>query len=122
MRSPDLQIEIRDSVFEPDSKNCKILKKSGNGTGRDLYRVFLYLDGLDLPLVRSVVYHLHSSFKQDTHRITRTPSNPNCKFIIWTWGTFVVRAEIEDLEGRTHKISRELSWDREVKRDLVEAV
>lgn len=122
MRSPDLQIEIRDSVFDPDLEGNKILKKAGNGGGQDLYRVFLYLEGLDVPSVRSVVYHLHSSFEKDKHRIVRTPTNPSCKLVIWTWGLFLVRAEIEDLEGRTLKISHTLGWDRDVKPDLVEAV
>lgn len=122
MRAPDLQIEIRDSVFDPESKPAKILKKDGNSQGNDLYRVFLFVDGLDLPSVRSVVYHLHSSFKNGTLRVVRTPSNPSCKLTIWTWGTFVVRAEVEDLEGRIHKISHQLSWDREVEPSQVQAV
>ncbi|MDA1314852.1 MAG: hypothetical protein O2968_16080 [Acidobacteria bacterium] len=122
MKSPTLAVQILDSVHDPDGGGEKILKKADKSNGYDLYRVFVYLDGFDLPLVRSVVYQLHSSFKDSRHRINRTPNNPTCKLIIWTWGTFVVRGDVEDLEGRIHKISRQLTWDREVKPDLVEAV
>jgi hypothetical protein len=113
-------VGVLDSVFDPDSTNQTIQKK--RVAGKDLYRVFLYLKGLDLPLVRSVVYHLDPSFRTQVHRISRTPQSPNCKLVIWTWGTFVVPAEVVDLEGFVTQISHQLSWDIEVDPAKVEVV
>jgi hypothetical protein len=109
---PPLKVDVFDSVFDPESSDGIIQKRQVDG--KDLYRVFLYLKGLDLPLVRSVVYYLHPTFRPQTHRISRSPENPMGKLVIWTWGTFVVRAEIEDLEGAVTQVSHQLSWDDEV--------
>ena len=116
MRS--LAVQILDSVYDPDGGDNKILKKHNK-----LYRVFVYLDGFDIPSVQSVTYQLPSKdFKNSRHHINRTPSNPTCKLIVWTWGTFVVRAQVKDLEGRTYKISHQLIWDSEVKPNLIEVI
>jgi hypothetical protein len=42
--------------------------------------------------------------------------------VIWTWGTFVVPAEVVDLEGFVTQISHQLSWDIEVDPAKVEVV
>jgi hypothetical protein len=109
---PPLKVDVLDSVFDPESDDRIIQKKQVDA--KDLYRVFLYLKGLDLPLVRSVTYYLHPTFRPQTHRISRVPQNPMAKLVIWTWGTFVVRADIEDLEGVVTQTTHQLTWDSEV--------
>ena len=109
---PPLKLDVVDSVFDPESDDGVIQKKTVEG--KDLYRVFLYLKGLDLPLVQSVVYYLHPTFRPQTHRIRRSPQNPTGKLVIWTWGTFVVRAEIEDVEGVVTTVTHQLTWDTQV--------
>jgi len=46
--------------------------------------------------------------------VVRDISNPRCKFEIWTWGVFEVRAVIEDRQGRTFSTSRYLEYASQV--------
>lgn len=102
-------IEICDSVFEPGttSKNT-FFKESGK---RNLYKVWLYLEGMDLPYVESVTYFLHSSFPNPRTNIQRTPDNPNCSLIIWTWGIFTVKGTVVLKDGSKLDISHQLTYN-----------
>ena len=113
----ELNVSVRDSVFDPNSR-----PPSGGGTvqikskgSRTLYKVWIYLEGGDLPYVRSVRYELHPTFKNRFRTVERDLYNQNCQLIIWTWGLFDVRAEITDKTGNVYEVMHSLSYDRQLK-------
>ena len=112
-----LDIAIKDSVFDPDlprSSSSKIYFHLGKRDGRTYYKVWLYLEGNDLPYIESVTYTLHESFREPNQTVRRASSNPNCKFVIWTWGLFTVKATIIDKKNLTYIVSHELSYENEL--------
>lgn len=109
-----LNVRIVDSLFDPDRPSEKVAQVRERSSSRPLYRVFLYLDGPDLPFVRQVTYKLHETFSPDTRTVVRDISNPRCKFDIWTWGVFEVRAIVEDKQGRTFSKSRPMEYASQV--------
>ncbi|MBX3587797.1 MAG: pYEATS domain-containing protein [Ramlibacter sp.] len=82
---------------------------------RDHYKVWIYLAGGRVPFVESVTYRLHPSFGEPVHRVARTPANPNCSLMIWTWGVFEVHATIREKSGQVTEQTHLLSYDREFK-------
>jgi len=115
-----LDIRIVDTVFDPDvygiemnadnivEKRPKVaFKRSGNSS---LYKVWIFLDGSDLPRVDSITYHLHKTFVPPTRVVSRTPSNPTCRFVTWTWGIFQIRAAIVDKAGRNYSLVHKLTY------------
>ncbi|MBM3819301.1 MAG: hypothetical protein FJW14_09850 [Acidimicrobiia bacterium] len=109
-----LNIRVVDSLFDPDRPSDKVAQVRQRTSSRPLYRVFLYLEGPDLPFVQQVTYKLHETFSPDSVTVVRDISNPRCKFEIWTWGVFEVRAVIEDRQGRTFSTSRYLEYASQV--------
>ena len=112
-----LEIKVKDSVFDPDlprSPSSKIYFHIGRNDGKTYYKVWLYLEGNDLPFIESVTYTLHESFREPNQTVRRSSSNSNCKFVIWTWGLFTVRATIVDKKGLTYKVTHQLRYDREL--------
>lgn len=80
-----LDVAIKDTVFDPDSPGGPPrIYARGLQEENPRYKVWLYLAGEDLPYVRSVTYKLHPTFPQPVRKVLRTPSNPNCKLVIWT--------------------------------------
>ena len=113
-RATKLDIEIRDSVFDPDSTERVIIYKKGQSREQFLYRVFVYLDGRDLFFAKKVVYVLHPTFPNPIRTISRTPSNPNCKLELWCWGAFTIKAEVRDIEGNPVWLGHELDFIAEM--------
>jgi len=112
----DLNLEIKDTVFDPASDDTK--RVGARRDGKTLYyKVFLYLDGPDLSLVESVTYTLHKTFRDPVRTIRRTPSNPTCQLVIWTWGVFSVKADIVDKRGLTFRLSHFLRYESELPSD-----
>lgn len=111
-----LSLEVKDSLFDPDSpasESSKRVAEFRRGSTGTLYRVFIYLDGADLPFVEDVVYQLHHTFTPPERRVSRSVSNPRCKLVIWTWGFFTVHATVttkKDVLSLTH----ELQYGREI--------
>lgn len=109
-----LDIQIRDSIFDPSGTSTdavkKIARKLESG-GKTHYKVWIYASGNDLPYVDYIEYILHPTFRERVHKIKRSPSNPNCQFIIWTWGLFEVQARVVDKLGKQFKIVHALSYD-----------
>ena len=105
-----LNVVVRDSLFDPERGSERVVQFRRSSPDHTLYRVFLYLDGLDLPFVNLVTYQLHETFSPNTRTVARTPSNPRCKIDIWTWGAFTVRAVIEDKQGRTWTMTHQLEY------------
>src|SRR5258706_6577112 len=110
-----LQVEVKDSAYDPDATEQKILVRKGTD-GRTLFRVFLFLAGPDLPFVESVTYILHPTFPDPSRTVPRTPSNPNCKLEIWTWGGFDVNAVIVDKSGFSFRLTHTLQYDLQVQK------
>lgn len=121
MNANTYDIKIKDSVTNPnvyltgkDSRTAYYKQIPGSDT-QMLYKVWLYLDGRDLPFVKSVKYILHNSFKNPVKIVERTSLNQNCAFAIWTWGIFLVKAELEDVKGRIVKIEHYLTYGNQIK-------
>ncbi len=115
-----LDIKVRDSVFEPGSPSKKVYYKRTGDTA--LYKVWLFLDGDDLPYVMGVTYRLHSTFPEPNQTVRRTLSNPNCQLVIWTWGLFKIKALIEEKSGVIRELDYQLQYDKELQQKGVEYV
>ena len=114
----NLEIKIQDSVFDPFTLEKKVyLRKVGEST---IYKVWLFLEGEDLPYVESLKYKLHSTFKKPVRVVYRTPSNQNCSHIIWTWGIFIVRASIFDKRGIKYEIEHKLEYGKQLREEHYE--
>jgi len=116
MKPSGLQLELRDSVYEPGATGGKILYDRSL-PNHPRYKVWLYLDGQDLPYVKSVTYTLHATFPDPVRSVPRTPSNPYCALAIWTWGLFDVLAEVEDKTGGRHLLKHMMRYDQDLKPD-----
>lgn len=112
MLPPTLDIAIEDSLVQPgDRRNQVYFRKSGDTTW---YRVFLRLTGRDVPFVKSATYQLHETFTPREFTVERTPSNPDCRFEVWMWGTFDMAAIVRDVRGREHPIRHTLRFDQDL--------
>ena len=109
-----LDIEVRDTVFDPASSS-KVIYVRESGWKKPHTKVWLFLDGVDLPYVKSVTYTLHKTFPNPVRNVKRTISNPNCAHVIWTYGTFEVKVTIEDKSGRFHKRTHRLEYPTQFK-------
>ncbi len=123
------QLEVFDSLFDPyenieaDSKPKAYYRERQDGETRTVwYKVWLYLDGPDLPFVKQVTYFLHPSFPNPKRTVTCTPDNPKAAFFIWTWGVFTVEVEIEDISGRIMKTSHYLTYDSALRNENIDWV
>ena len=115
-----LNVSVKDSLFDPDRPDERVVPLRRSTSGPALYRVFLYLDGPDLPFVNRVTYKLHETFSPNTRTVSRTPSNPRCKIDIWTWGVFTIVAVTEDKQGRAFTMSHPLEYASQISEAGVE--
>ena len=109
-----LKIRLKGSALDPDSSE-RVIHQKRPDSDQPLYRVYLYLEGHDLPYVRAVTYHLDPSFSKPVQRVSRSARNPRCKLRIWTWGLFLVTATVEDKKGRRHTFTHQLQYDKDFK-------
>jgi transcription initiation factor IIF auxiliary subunit len=116
MKPRALQVALRDSVHRPNAPRGAIVYDEALPE-RPRYRVWIYLEGPDLPYVRSATYTLHPTFADPVRTVERTSSNPNCALDIWTWGLFEVVAEIADKSGGRHLLRHRLRYDEDLSRD-----
>ncbi len=129
-RKKQYSLEIFDSLFSPyetlaeGEKRKAYYKEATDAKGEKTvwYKVWIYLDGPDLPFVQSVTYKLHPTFPNPVRHISCTPDNPKAAFYIWTWGVFTIEAEIEDLKGRTMRTSHFLTYDSLLRNESIEWV
>ena len=105
-------LRIVDTSLDPNSPK-KVIRYRRQGS-RDLYRIRIYLEGRDLPYVKSAVYILHPTFNPQRRKIVRSASNPKCQLWIYTWGIFEVMAKVEMKDGRIVNLSHELNYGAEV--------
>lgn len=108
-----LDIRVRDSVFDPRSGGGKVTYRQ-SAEGSTLYRVHVFLEGADLPYVKTATYRLHPSFDPAVQIVRRSASNPNCRLTIWTWGLFEVEVTVEDKFGATTGFVHRLTYGDEV--------
>ena len=118
-----MDIQVRDSLFDlqpdsdPSQKTVTVRRAE-----TPLYKVWVYLDGRDLPFVESVTYTLHSTFPDPVRKVERTVANPKCALIIWTWGIFEVKASVRNKQGRRYDLRHRLTYDLELSRGGLEYV
>lgn len=110
------KITIVDTAIDPSTASDRAGTREvryQKAAGRDLYKVWIYLDGPDVPFVRAAIYELHPSFAQRVHTVSRTVANPSCALIIWTWGIFDVKATLRMKSGESVELTHKLSYDRD---------
>jgi hypothetical protein len=112
----EINLEVKDSVFNParskdDPENKVSYRREGDVY---YYKVWLYLEGYDLPYVESVTYQLDSSFPEANQTVQRTVTNPNCQLTIWTWALFTVVATITDKKGYKYQVSHQLGYKEQL--------
>jgi transcription initiation factor IIF auxiliary subunit len=107
-----LDIEIADLPYEPGAgENQKVVARRRRADAV-LYRVYIFLRGRDLPFVRHVTYHLHPTVTPPVQRVVRSETVPDCRLVLWLWGTFEVQGVIEDTKGRHYRRQHFLQFDR----------
>lgn len=133
MSTRPLNIEVRDSVFDPNeygldpfkfkappSVTRKVhVRKSGS---KPAYKVWLYLVGDDVPYVESVTYTLHPTFAEPVRTVRRSLANPQCQLVTWTWGLFEVRATVRDKRGGHYELSHQLTYGKQLHMPNVESI
>lgn len=114
--APELNVTLHDTLFDPDRspQPHAEVRYRHDRSGTTLYKVWLYLDGRDLPYVQRVTYKLHPTFPNPERTVERSVRNPNCELILWTWGLFEVTAVIEDKKGQLYELRHQLGYDREL--------
>lgn len=111
----NLEIRIRDSIFDPRDVSAAPEWRLGAGEG-PLYKVHIFLEGNDLLFVRGATYILHETFAQPVRTVTRSASNPNCLLTIWTWGIFPVRVIVEDKRGQKFEFEHLLTYGADIEK------
>lgn len=118
-----LDISLSDSLFDPDSPaEGQSISYKGD-PDRPHYKVYIHLAGRDLAFVDKVTYKLHESFKRDTVSVSRSPRNPKCKLVIWTWGIFTIEATVYTIDGNTIRLKHPMKYDEDINKgyDFVKA-
>jgi hypothetical protein len=113
-----LSVEVKDSVFDPDLPEGHPERKvhvRQSEDSRPFYKVWIYLQGKDLPYVLRTTYRLHETFEDPIRVVERNPTNPNCKLVIWTWGLFDVGVAIADKSGRVYETVYRMRYDEQLK-------
>ena len=113
----DKSIIIKDSLFDPLSKDQNIVYYFKGADNKIRYKVWISLDGRDTFYIDHATYRLHRTFSDPMRRVKRTFVNPNCSLAIWTWGVFELGIGIVLKTGEIITTSHYLSYDRELKRE-----
>lgn len=109
-----LDIQLRDSAFEPGGPSGEAIRVDVAEGRRARYKVWLYLEGRDLPYVRSVTYYLPNDFPDPVRAVPRTPQNPYCKLAVWAWTYFSVTADVEDRSGHVTRLVHSLQYGQDL--------
>lgn len=125
MEERTYNLYLKDSLFDPNSPEALQEKKASYKKysipdAKMLYKVWVYLEGRDIPFVQSVRYHLHHSFRIPNYLVERNLRNPNFSLVIWTWGVFNLKAEINLISGETIMLSHYLTYGDEINVNKIE--
>lgn len=111
------EVRVRTSCFDPDAKERRIaVREQPDVPDVPLYRIFLFLEGRDLPYVDSATYVLHPTFANPRRTVRRTPTNPACKLETWAWGEFPMQTEVSLKTGDTFKVRHQFAFSDEVEK------
>jgi hypothetical protein len=109
--SRGLHLQVHDSAFDPDTYDRSTIEyRRGESLN---YRVFIFLDGLDLPFVQHVMYRLPTAVGPP-RLVARMIDNQRCKFDIWTWGVFELIAEVVLKDGSLVPFPHQLEFSHEL--------
>jgi hypothetical protein len=104
-------IRVVDTAVDPSSDQKIISYRKGDKF--PLYRVWIYLEGRDLPFVKRVTYQLHPTFNPREITVDRSAANPKCQIEIWSWGVFEIKAIVELKTEDLLELTHQLSYPRE---------
>lgn len=115
MEKRTYNLYLQDSLFDPNDtksmeRNVATYKKFPGKDSKILYKVWVYLNGRDMPFVQSVKYHLHPSFQVSQYQIDKSYSNPNFSLVLWTWGIFNIKAEVTLITGEVLVLNHMLTY------------
>lgn len=113
MNPSQLNLQVKDSLFDPNLPLSEAKVYVRKKDGKKYFKVWLYLEGGDLPYVENVTYALHRSIPNPVQRVDRTPANPNCALTFWTFGAFVVKATILDKKGFSYHVGNRLTYEKQ---------
>lgn len=111
-------IVVKDSLFDPNSKDQSTVYYYKGDDGRVRYKVWIFLDGLDTYYVDYVKYTLHPTFNERVKKVKRSIENPLSGLSIWTWGLFSVQLEIILKTGEKIITSHYLTYGKQLKEGL----
>lgn len=114
----ELQIHVVDTALELNPADGKQTIRFRRQNGADVFRVRLYIEGPQLPYVKSVTYKLHPTFPRPVRQVERSAANQNCELVIWAWGVFEAGVVVEDLEGRLYDLKHQMTFGRELRNDV----
>ena len=94
--APNTQIvtEAADPV-----KHCVYYTKDNEG--HQVFKIRVYVTGLDLYKIKSVKYSLHQTFEKPEH--ISTDASSNFEMIMWSWGRFVMPITVTTLDGNEYE-------------------
>lgn len=111
---------VKDTLFNPFNpassleKTATYKRYKSIPNSKLLYKVWIFLDGDDLPFVESVRYHLHPTFPNPVQLVERTMKNYRCVLPTFIWGMFNVKAEIFLIDGKMLTINHFLTFGDQI--------
>ncbi len=107
---PQLRVEIKDYPYDPRLKGPSVVESRMSPDGRQLYHVYIRLEGLDLSLVKAVYYSFDSSVQPSRLTVVKSYDNPDCLVDLWLWGVFPMSATVVDVRGSEMELSHTLEF------------
>ena len=112
-KAPPLDIRVCDSVLYQNGKESVVLYAKARN--KSLYRVRLWLDGADLPLLAGVCYRFPAASGLPELALERRMDNVRCEAFIWAGALIELAAGLTLKDGRAYILRHTLSIDRELK-------
>jgi len=105
-----LRVEIKDYPYDPRITASSVVESRMSPEGRQLYHVYIRLEGLDLSLVKAVYYSFDSSVSPSHLTVVKSYDNPDCLVDLWLWGVFPMAATVVDVRGGETQLSHTLEF------------